>query len=232
MRRLRVSLALVALIGQAVASGCMTVASEPPPSEPVMTADGLTLVESRQKGALFIKPDHGITAHHRYYLNQILITYERDSNRFSSNQERRMRQYVEDATLGGMSANGLVMVTGRGQCVLSMGIGLVDISLAEPDGTGSSTSLLNNWGAATLVVDLRDSLSGEPLLRYGRRIQFPGGIQWQDERPPWAEVRTTLDRLLQDQHATLTQRVPPSTRVDPTCLPPAPEAPAAPQQKS
>ena len=36
----------------------------------------------------------------------------------------------------------------------------------------------------------------------------------------------------QDQHKTLTQRVPASTRVDPTCLPPAPEAPAAPSRRS
>ena len=211
-----------------VAAACASVGPTPAPRAPIHTADGLTYVESPHKGALFIKPDHGITAHHRYHLSQVLLTYERDSNRFSANQERRIRQYVEDATLAGMIADGSVMVTGPGPCILSMGVGLVDMTLIEPNGSGSTTSLLQHWGAVTLVVDLRDSLSGEPLLRYGRRIRFPGGIQWQGERPPWAEVRATLDRLLRDQRATLAQRVPASTRVDPRCLPPSATSSAAP----
>lgn len=220
-----------------VATACASVGPTPAPRAPIRTADGLTFVESSHKGALFIKPDHGITAHHRYHLNQVLMTYERDSKRFSANQEQRIQQYVEDATLSGMIADGSVMVTGAGPCILSMGVGLVDVTLIEPNGSGSTTSLLQHWGAVTLVVDLRDSLSGEPLLRYGRRIQFPGGIQWQGELPPWAEVRTTLDRLLRDQRATLAQRVPASSRVNPRCLPPpatsgdephSPEAPSSP----
>lgn len=222
MHWLRSPFCLLAFVIPVVALGCKSVDTSPPPKNPVMTADGLTLVDNAHKGALFIKPDHGITFHHRYFLNQILITYERDSNRFSASQEQRMREYVEDATIAGMIDNGSVMVTGPGKCILSMGIGLVDISLLEPDGSGASTSLLNNWGEVTLVIDLRDSQSDEPLLRYGRRIQLPGGIQWQDERPPWGEVRITLDRLLLDQRTTLNRRVPPSDWVDPACLPPDP----------
>ena len=146
------------------------------------TADGLELVEDLRKGALYIKPDHGITPHYRYHLSQVLLTYDYDSPRFSRTQEDRMRRYVEDAAIGGMIQEGATMVTGPGSCVLSMGLGLVDIALKAPKGSGATTSILASSGAITLVVDLRDSLSGEPLLRYGRRIGLPGGIQWQDSR--------------------------------------------------
>lgn len=186
------------------------------------TPDGLVLVEHHRKGALFIKPAHGITPHHRYYLNQVLVTYERDSNHFTPLQEKRIREYVEDTTIGGMTSEGSTMVTGPGACILSMGIGLVDVELTEPDGSGSSTSVLSTWGGVTLVVDLRDSVTEEPLLRYGRRVQFPGGIQWQDDQPPWAHVRLTLDKLLLDQRTTLLQDLPKSTVASTHCIPPDP----------
>jgi len=186
------------------------------------TPDGLVLVEQHRKGALFVKPAHGITQHHRYYLNQVLVTYERDSNRFTAVQEKRIKDYVEDTTISGMTAEGSTMVTGPGACILSLGIGLVDVELTEPDGSSSSTSLLSSWGGVTLVADLRNSVTGEPLLRYGRRVQFPGGIQWQDDQPPWSQVRQTLDKLLLDQQATLLQGLPDSTVADTRCIPPDP----------
>jgi hypothetical protein len=117
------------------------------------------------------------------------------------------------------------VVTGPGKCVLSMGIGLVDIALNGPEATGATTSILASTGAITLVVDLRDSVSGEPLLRYGRRIALPGGIQWQGDRPTWHQVRQTLDQLLTDQRKTLRgDSVPESTVADTHCVPPDPEA--------
>jgi len=150
------------------------------------------------------------------------VTYERDSNRFTAVQEKRIKDYVEDTTISGMTAEGSTMVTGPGACILSLGIGLVDVELTEPDGSSSSTSLLSSWGGVTLVADLRNSVTGEPLLRYGRRVQFPGGIQWQDDQPPWSQVRQTLDKLLLDQQATLLQGLPDSTVADTRCIPPDP----------
>lgn len=215
MSGLRGSLVLIALSLACVATS---------PEQPVSTTfDGLPRVEGMRTGALYVKPDHGITAHHRYHLNQVLLTYERESNHFTTGQEERMRQYLEDATIGGMISGGSTMASRPGPCTLSMGIGLVDVDLVEPDGSSSSTSLLANWGAVTLVVDLRDSLSEEPLLRYGRRIEFPGGIQWQNDPPPWRQVRTTLDELLQDQRKILDESVPQSTIANTSCIPPDPE---------
>jgi hypothetical protein len=206
--------------------GCVSSTPGPLARAEKKTADGLVLVEDHRRGALFIKPDHGITSRHRYHLTQILMTYERDSNRFTAEQEQRIRQYVEDATIGGMIGEGSTMVTGPGSCVLAMGIGLVDVVLTEPDGSGSSTSVLATWGGVTLVVDLRDSTTGEPLLRYGRRISFPGGIQWQDDLPPWTQVRSTLDKLLLDQRTTLLRGIPESTIANTSCEPPDPDTPS------
>jgi hypothetical protein len=226
MRGLRSFALLLALESPAVlTTGCaalLPTAGDPPEHR---TADGLVLVEDYRQGALFVKPDHHITRHHRYHLSQVLLTYDRDSNHFTSGQEERIRQYFENATIGSMIESGSTMVTGPGRCVLSMGVGLVDIDLVEPDGTGASTSVLSTWGGVTLVVDIRDSVTGEPLLRFGRRRGFPGGIQWQDEVPPWREVRATLDQLVLDQRHTLYDAVPESTVADTSCLPPDPEAP-------
>ena len=212
-------LLLVLAAPAVVTTGCAALAPAAGDRPKHWTADGLVRVEDFRDGALFVKPDHGITAHHRYHLSQVLLTYERDSNRFTAGQEERIRQYFEDATIGSMIQDGSTMVTGPGRCVLSMGVGLVDIELLEPDGSGASTSVLSTWGGVTLVVDIRDSVTGEPLLRFGKRRGFPGGIQWQDDVPPWREVRATLDQLPASAQIIVAE----ITVADASCLPPDPE---------
>lgn len=204
-------------------AGCGGPVTNPLAKREKTTPDGLVLVEERRDGVLFVRPDHGIGPEHRYHLSQVLLTYQADSNRFSSGQETRMREYVEDGTIGAMSQRGKQMTSRAGRCVLQMGVGLIDIELVQPNGSGSSTSMLTTWGGVTLVVDLRDSVTGEPLLRYGRRVSFPGGIQWQGDRPPWTHVRRALDEALRDQVDLLTREIPESTAARPPCS--RPESP-------
>jgi hypothetical protein len=57
------------------------------------------------------------------------------------------------------------VVDERGACVLQVGMGLVEVYVSR----GASRSS----GAMTLVMEFRDTMSGEPLLRYAsaRRIE-------------------------------------------------------------
>ncbi|MEE3332189.1 MAG: DUF3313 family protein [Myxococcota bacterium] len=198
--------------------------------KPVVTPDGLERVDHQQRGRLFVNPDHRISAVHRYVLTQVFVTYKRDSPRFSENEEKRMINYVEEGVAASMEVNGAAMVPEPGPCVLSIGIGLVDVELSEPSGTGASTNQLGMWGAVTMVLDVRDSRSGEPLLRYGRRVSIPGGVQFHDSRPQWPNVQLTLDSLLSSQHQTLLEIVPQSSEIDPACE--TPEIKTIPEQQA
>ena len=195
----------------------------------VVTPDGLESIDHDQRGRLFVNPDHRISAAHRYVLTQVFVTYKRDSPRFSEREEKRMIDYVKEGVAASMEINGAAMVSEPGPCVLSIGIGLIDVALSEPSGTGASTNQLGIWGAVTMVLDVRDSRSGEPLLRYGRRVTIPGGVQFHDSRPQWPNVQRTLDSLLTTQHRTLLEIVPQSSEIDPACE--TPEIQTLPEQQ-
>jgi hypothetical protein len=202
-----------------VSAGCASSPDSAPRigNKLVVTADGLERVEHEQRGTLFLKRNHGISTGHQYVLSQVLVTYQPDSPRFTPTEEARMRAYVEEGLAASLQANGSNMVSEAGPCVLSIGIGMVDVVLHKPNTTGSSTNQLEQWGAVTMVLDIRDSESGAPLLRYGRRVGIPGGVQFRDAHPQWTKVQQTLDELLKSQRLTLREIVPPSPEIDASC---------------
>lgn len=185
----------------------------------VLTADGLERIKHSNRGTLYIKRDHGISTQHQYMLNKVFVTYEPDSPRFTANEEARMRDYVEAGVLASVLQTGAEVVPNAGPCVLSIGVGMIDVEIHKPNTTGASTSQLAAWGAVTMVIDVRDSRSREPLLRYGRRIGIPGGVQTNDAHPQWVRVRQTLDALLASQHKTFRDIVPESSQLEPSCQP-------------
>jgi hypothetical protein len=222
IRRPRSTFPQVAILITLVSLGCAATPEQARNvgNKIVLTADGLERIEHDQSGTLYIKRDHEISGQHQYVLSPILMTYEHDSPRFTPKEEARMRSYVEEGVVASLLSNGSETVSDVGPCVLSIGVGMVDVEIHKPNTTGTSTSQLKTWGAVTMVVDVRDSTSGEPLLRYGRRIGIPGGVQTNDAHPQWFRVQKTLDALLVSQHKALRDIVPESSLFDPSCKPP------------
>lgn len=185
------------------------------------TPDGLVEYERPLRGTLYLAPSHGISLHHAYLLSQVVLSYESDSLRLFDSEEQRIREHVAEGFTQRLRDRGVRVVDEAGPCTLSMGIGVVDIAVHPGTENTQSTNMLASWGALTLVVDLRDAATGEPLARYGRRLALPGGIQWQDGHPPWKDVQRVLDKLLGDTRRVMTDLVPTTGVPDPACAPPA-----------
>ncbi len=175
----------------------------------VVTPDGLHRVSDPVRGTLYVKPDHGIGAHTRYMLGATVVTFERGSPTLSADQTRKLKRYLTDAAVRGMAAGGTPVVDAAGPCVVRMNFGVIDLKLEGlRGGESASTRVLASSGEMTLVMELRDSLSGEPLLRFGQRRTIEGGIHSGGDHPNWSRIRRTFDRMLLDQRRTLQESVP------------------------
>jgi hypothetical protein len=177
---------LFAIIG----IGCAT--PTPTPPEPgagavglPMTLDGLVKYEIDRPGLLYLREAHQIGSYDAFQIATSPITYERRSRRLPADLEAgfaaRMEQTLRDA-----AAAAVVPVEAvPGPCVLQIGIGLEDVYLAEE--TAATLAEM------TLVMEFRDSESGQPLLRY----VTPERVENRGADIPWHEqIRSSFDDMV------------------------------------
>jgi hypothetical protein len=97
----------------------------------------------------------------------------------------------------------LTLTTGAGPDVLLVRISLLDIvSKVPPEGPGRTEIYLDEVGAATLVLELQDSMSGETLARAVDRraaerpfgIAGPGTVARTTTVTAWSDVRRVARR--------------------------------------
>lgn len=222
LRALPILLALGAL-----ALGC--VGSERPDLTKSMrerktTPDGLVEYAHPIRGTLYLHPARGLSLQQPFVLSPAILTYEDESLRLFLREEERVREYVERAMTQLLETDGVRVVDAPERCAISVGLGVVDIQINDGTKSAQATQMLTSWGAFTLVVDLRDATTGDPLARYGRRISLPGGTQWQDGHPSWRDMELALTKLVRDSHRVITKIVPTQGTPDPACaIAPEPE---------
>lgn len=198
----------------AAAAGCTSagVASLQRGPEAIITPDGLIRVDHPLRAVLYVKPDHGIGDHSRYTIGDVVVTFDPDSLRPSPEQIERMQQHLRDTASQGMIEDGATLVDAAGPCVIAVRLGIVDLTLLDHNSRAEArTHVVASSGVMTLALEMRDSQSGEPLLRVGQRRSIEGGLHYGDDLPDWTHVRHTLDRMLLELLRTLDESVPPST---------------------
>ncbi len=182
-------------------------------ADALIAFEGLRPVEHAGSGALYVRPDHGISQATLWTMGDVRISYEQGTPSFGVQQTERVKQYLREAAYDGMLGGGSKMVDGPGLCVVSMNLALVDVALSKVRrGLGESTAtvITNDGGTATLVLDLRDSQTNERLLVYGSKRVIAGDIVLGSGLPSWVHLRKTFDQLLLDQRQILMRSVPQS----------------------
>ena len=139
------------------------------PGDPVAsdlreTADGLSQLEIERPGTLFGHEDHRIGGYDAFMVEESSVAYERRSKRFSPALEAMFLATLEQSLLDAAEGMGVPVVDAPGACVLQVAAELVNVSLAP----SSRTEI----GKLSIVMEMRDSESGDPLLRYVRHEQI------------------------------------------------------------
>jgi hypothetical protein len=145
----------------------------------VVTQDGLYLVLWDGPGAVFVKaPRPELYRYQSIRLDEISIDYAARTAPRRSVEEARLRNRLRSSLVSELARGaGWTLVEAPGPAVLTVSISVLDLSLPNRALTNrASTAYAASAGSVAIVVDLSDSVTGEPLLRYAQRRTLPGGV--------------------------------------------------------
>ena len=197
---------LAIVIAAGLALACATT---PTPTAPVLGAeesfDGLSKVENARASAAWMRPDFDISSYDKVRLEGAGIEFRpvrsRGSRRefaVSEAQEARLIDIVATAFREELArSERFELVDEDGPDVLTVWAGLLDVaSFVPPNRPGRSDIFLATVGEATLVIELRDSLSHATLARIldRRAASRTGTLARSSTVNNWAEVRRVAGR--------------------------------------
>jgi hypothetical protein len=160
--------------------------------------DGLVRVPSENIDAAYLAPDADFRPYTKVMIDPSEAAFERDwvrdynrdamglSGRITDSEATRALQEVQaglnEAFVEAYTAAGYQVVTTPGPDVLRLRSGVLNLTVSAPDQNTATRGrrYSEDAGSATLVVEMRDSLSGAILGRAvdGRVIDDNSSIQW------------------------------------------------------
>jgi hypothetical protein len=168
-------------------AGC---ASTPPPTlqtgpEAEVTADGLVRVDNSILPIAYAKPNIDLTPYTRFMLDPVEVAYQKDpGNRrrsgttgafdnfaLSPSQMENLKSMFQEAVVEALSKDdGYELTTEPGPDVLRITASLIDLVVSVPtDRVGNQQVFTQSYGLVSLIIELRDSQSGEILARAADR---------------------------------------------------------------
>jgi hypothetical protein len=161
------------LMVAAAASACGPQPTRAAPSGDV-NIEGLQAVSARNFKAVFIRPGVRFADYNKLMVDELELAFrtpDRSENQFALGEDQKTRFRAAMATAFGEELGKLEkvqFVTEPGPDVLALHVRVQDIAARAPGrrvGAGRAGFALETVGEMTLVMELRDSQSGEVLVR-------------------------------------------------------------------
>jgi hypothetical protein len=172
--------------------------------------DGLMEVETYNQGQLFVKRDHHLGRYDDLMIDDVGFRWGPGEARLRDHDEDRIVGMLLGAIEG--SHDGLVgIATEPGPCVLAVNVYIKDLELRTPDWTSdATTSFVSSYGAATMVLELRDSTEQEPLARFIQRRDLGGGPEIMRRGASLGRLSHVISMALRDMSNQLRKVMPPT----------------------
>jgi branched-chain amino acid transport system substrate-binding protein len=204
-----------AVISVALLSAACTGLSNPESSENAapaassVSADGLIEVRQPSRGVLYVTPMVGerLFSYRKAQLGDFAVTHmDRAAGEQLESLNERMASYLRESVERDFAKkNGYEIVPGPGRDVLVIDAVLRDIQITPASGgAGVTGTVFQSSDSITYGLQLSDSLSGEPLLRYYAKKHLPGGRYFGvGNEPHWLDIQNAIDALLVSSHEEL-----------------------------
>ena len=208
---------LVAVVAVGLLAGCATPSSGPPTiqtgPDAEVSVDGLYRVDNSVMALAYMKPDIDLRGYTALMIDPVDVAYQRDpqgrrsasgvgagSSNFalSSSQMEDFKSWFQEAVVEALTSDGgYRIVDTPGPDVLRITAELLNLIVRIPTqaSVGRSRTFASSYGEVTLVVEVRDSESGEILARAADR-RDPTGNTGRDLVEVWPGfVRGDTQRL-------------------------------------
>jgi hypothetical protein len=198
-------LAILFAFCAALLAGC---ASTPPVT--VAEWDGLVLRPGTRLDAVFVKPDAEIVAYRSVLLDPVQISFAAnwDPNRGRRSQagqldsadlaaiKERLAGLFQETFRAELARGGYTLVDKAGPDTLQVTPAIVNLLITAPAdaSVGRSRTYTSDSGRMTLVVELRDSVTGEVLARAidTRSGRGSGQLTWTNRVTNMADARQAI----------------------------------------
>jgi hypothetical protein len=214
MRRAACLIAIAALLGCTTASPDHMYYGS---GEGSVTPDGLHRVKWQPFRTSFVKPGARLGQYDKVMIDAVSVAYKRPPQRYSRDGNfalsetslALLRELFHEAFTEKLTDGSFTLATAAGPNVLRISGHIVDLVVAVPNIStldATTTIVTRSAGAATLVLDVRDSQSGEPLVRVGQRAPFDPGDATFHTNDPVANT-AAVRRLFRKWAAMLTREL-------------------------
>lgn len=175
------------LLGLFLAFGCAT-------PKPTVDASGLVRIPSkttvRESGNLYAHPTRSIDDYDDLLLSDVVISYAPKEQKLSEEDMQRLRSMAYEIVNRQIPAAGQLAVDKPGPCTVTLGVQLNGLEFPDP---GSDEN-----GSTTVVMEFRDSLNGDPIVRYEQRRELSVGLNTQASGPDLQRLGKTLEIVAED----------------------------------
>jgi hypothetical protein len=186
------ALALVAALGGCVALSEPAIQTGP---DADVTIDGLHRVDHVPFGTLYMRPDYAFGSYPRFTLGATRVTVRPGSRGLTQEEIAELTARFDAVARRVIAAGGRIEVEQPAACVARVSLGLLDLDLLDPKAIASQagTSVVRSFGSITLLLEIEDGSTLQPLLRYGRRRTLEGGLGTGVDPARLAALTTTLE---------------------------------------
>ena len=142
------------------------------------SADGLRQVEGRDVSAAYMRPDAIFGAYDEVAIDPLQIDHKEKTRPLNEGAMERLQQIYEDALRAQLSrSEAFTLVSERGPRTLRVTGRIVNLEVRMGRHLGGDKKIVLDSGEMTLILDVRDSESGDALARIAdrRRIR-PTGV--------------------------------------------------------
>jgi hypothetical protein len=183
MRLIRFLLALVVPVGL-LSVGCTTT-----PDTPQVDSSGMVRISTKEPGDLYAHPARSMDDYDNFLLGDVNVAYSPAQQPLSELDTQRLRMSTYEIVTTQIPAAGQLGVSQPGPCTVKLEVQLSNLEFAKKGGRGN--------GSTTVTLLFRDSLSGDPLVRYAQHRELALGSSGV-EGPDLPRLQSTLELVAVD----------------------------------
>jgi hypothetical protein len=191
MRLTRSLFVLVVSIGL-LAVGCATGGSAPR-----VDSAGLVRIASKEPGDLFAHPSRSMDDYDDILLGDVSVTYSPRQAPLSEQDTQRLRMSAYEVVTTQIPAAGQLSVSKPGPCTVKLEVQIANLEFPEEGARGT--------GSATMTMLFKDSLSGDPLVRYSQHRDLALGSA---QDPNLKRLQSTLEIVAVDMRSHFRHALP------------------------
>jgi len=156
---------------------------------PKVDSSGLVRIPLKQPGDLFAHPTRSMDDYDNFLLGDVNVAYSKQQEPLSELDTQRLRMSTYEIVTTQIPAAGQLAVSQPGPCTVKLEIALSDLEFPKKE---------HDNGSATVTMVFRDSLSGDPLVRYAQHRELALGSSPEGGKPDLKRLQSTLELVAVD----------------------------------